>query len=145
MSNRKNGSTTGGRRPDGTFGPGNPGRPKGARHRATIAAQTLLDGEAEALSRKAVELALEGDTTAQRLCLERIAPPRKDSPVAFFLPPIEAAADAAKAMSAVVQGVADGRLTPAEASSIAGLLETFRRTLETEELERRIARLERSR
>jgi hypothetical protein len=28
-------------------------------------------------------MALEGDTTALRLCLERIAPPRKDAPVCF--------------------------------------------------------------
>ena len=41
---------------------GNPaGKPKGARHRATLAAEALLDGEAEALTRKAIELALAGD------------------------------------------------------------------------------------
>jgi Family of unknown function (DUF5681) len=52
---------------------GNPsGRPRGARHRATLAAEALLDGEAAALTRKAIERALEGDATAMRLCLERI-------------------------------------------------------------------------
>jgi Family of unknown function (DUF5681) len=41
---------------------GNPGgRPAGARNRRTLAAAVLLDGEAEALTRKAVELALAGD------------------------------------------------------------------------------------
>ncbi len=44
---RKYGENTGGRGADGKFGPGNPGKPKGARHRATMAAQELLDGEAE--------------------------------------------------------------------------------------------------
>ena len=63
------------------FKPGNPGRPKGARHRTTVAIEVLLDGEAEALTRKAVEMALGGDTTAMRLCLERLAPPRRDRPV----------------------------------------------------------------
>jgi len=76
MANRNNGATTG-RRADGRFAPGNTGRPKGARHKATRAAQALLDGEAEALTRKAVEAALEGDTVALRICLERIAPARK--------------------------------------------------------------------
>ncbi len=71
----KNGSNTGSRAADGKFRTGNRGKPKGARHRATLAALELLDGEAEALTRKAVELALEGDTTALRLCLERMAPP----------------------------------------------------------------------
>src|ERR1700719_2252222 len=53
--------------------PGNPGRrPRGSVNRSTRAAMLLLDGEAEALTRKAVELALAGDPVALRLCLERI-------------------------------------------------------------------------
>jgi hypothetical protein len=47
------------------FAPGNPGRPKGSRNKATLAAEALLDGEAEALTRKAIELALAGDVTAE--------------------------------------------------------------------------------
>lgn len=130
----------------GQFKPGqsgNPkGKPKGARHKATLAALELLDGEAEALSRKAVELALEGDTTALRLCLERIAPPRKDAPVSFELPEMQTANDALAAINAIVQAVANGELTPGEASGLAGLVEAFRKTAEFEDLERRIARLE---
>jgi hypothetical protein len=62
---------------------GNPaGRPKGAKNKSTLAAEALLDGEAEALTRKAVEMALRGDTVALRLCLERLMPPRRDRPVA---------------------------------------------------------------
>lgn len=76
-----------GRNTDGTFGSGNPGKPKGARHKATTAALALLDGQAEALTQKAIETALAGDTTALRLCLDRIAPPGKDTPVSFTLPP----------------------------------------------------------
>ncbi len=143
MTTRKNGGNTG-RRGDGTFTSGNPGRPRGARHKATLAAQALLDGEAEALSRKAVELALEGDTTALRLCLERIAPPRKDAPVTFTLPKVETAADAAKALAAILDAVAAGEVTPSEASGIAALIEGYRRTLESEELERRIEALEKA-
>lgn len=142
MTNRKNGSNTGGREDDGKFGPGNPGKPKGARHRATQAALALLDGEAEALSRKAVDLALEGDTTALRLCLERIAPPRKDAPVSFDLPEMRNAGDALTAINHIVQAVSNGDLTPGEATSMTGLIETFRRSAETEDLERRISRLE---
>ena len=66
---------------------GNPaGRPKGARNRSTVAAEALLDGEAEALTRKAIELALAGDTTALRLCMERLVPPRKDRSTPIALP-----------------------------------------------------------
>jgi len=131
-----------GRNTDGTFGPGNSGKPKGTRHKATQAALALLDGEAEALTRQAVTLALGGDTTALRLCLERIAPPRRDAPVTFDLPPMETARDAAKAAGAVLGAVADGDLTPTEGAHIMALVEGFRRTLETTELEARLAALE---
>ena len=62
------------------------GKPKGARHRTTLAAEALLDGEAEVLTRKAIELALAGDSPALRLCLDRILPPRRERPVRFALP-----------------------------------------------------------
>jgi hypothetical protein len=131
-----------GRNTDGTFGPGNSGKPKGTRHKATQAALALLDGEAEALTRQAVTMALGGDTTALRLCLERIAPPRRDAPVTFDLPRMETARDAAKAAGAVLGAVADGDLTPTEGAHIMALVETYRRTLETTELEARLAALE---
>src|SRR5258708_7266802 len=52
---------------------GNPaGRRVGCRNKTTIATATLLAGEAEALTRKAVELALVGDPTAMLLGIERI-------------------------------------------------------------------------
>ena len=77
---------------------GNPaGKPKGARHSATLAAETLLDGEAEALTRKAIELALAGDPIALRLCLDRILPPRRERPLRFVLPKLRSAADASSA------------------------------------------------
>ncbi|NHM17652.1 hypothetical protein [Tritonibacter mobilis] len=137
MTDRKSG-----RNADGTFGYGNPGKPKGARHKATRAVLSLLDGEAEGLTRKAVELALDGDTTALRLCLERIAPAKKDAPVQFDLPPMQSAADAAKAAGAVLDAVALGDVTPTEGAHIMQLVETYRRTLETTELEARVAALE---
>jgi hypothetical protein len=131
-----------GRNTDGTFGPGNSGKPQGARHKATQAALALLDGEAEALTRQAVTMALGGDATALRLCLERIVPPRKDLAVTFDLPRMETARDAAKAAGAVLGAVADGDLTPTEGAHIMALVETYRRTLETTELEARLVVLE---
>ncbi len=141
MTDRNNGETTG-RDASGRFTEGNPGRPRGARHKATQAALALLDGEAEALTRKAVELALDGDGAALRLCLERIAPPRRDAPVQFDLPRMETARDAAKAAGAVLEAVALGELTPTEGAHMMGLVEGYRRTLETTELEARVAAME---
>ena len=126
----------------GKFAPGNPGRPRGARDKATRAVETLLDGEAEGLTRKAIEMALEGDTTALRLCLERICPPRKDAPIVVDLPPMQSARDAANAVGVLTAAVGRGELTPAEGASVAGLIETYRRTLELTEMEERVAELE---
>lgn len=137
MTDRKSG-----RNSDGTFAAGNPGKPRGTRHKATRAALALLDGEAEALTRQAVKMALGGDGAALRLCLERIAPPRRDAPVQFDLPRMETARDAAKAAGAVLEAVAEGDLTPTEGAHIVALVETYRRTLETSELEARVAALE---
>jgi hypothetical protein len=136
-SNRKSG-----RNSDGTFGKGNPGKPRGARHRATQAALALIDGEGEALTRKAIDMALAGDSVALRLCLERLAPPRKDAPVRFDLPAMEGAESAAQAMGAILSSVAKGDLTPSEAGALAGIVEGYRKTLELTELEARIKALE---
>ena len=112
-----------GRNTDGTFARGhNVGRPKGARNKTTLAVQVLLEGEAEALTRKAVELALEGDVTALRLCLDRIHPPRKDSPVPFDLPTNNGASSAVSMLQSILSGIANGDLTPSEATSLAGLI-----------------------
>jgi hypothetical protein len=140
-ADRKNGDKTA-RDAYGRFAKGNPGRPRGARHKATQAVLALLDGEAEALTRQAVKLALDGETTALRLCLERIAPPRRDAPVRFELPRMETARDAAKAAGAVLEAVASGDLTPTEGTHVMALVEGFRRTLETSEIEGRVAALE---
>jgi hypothetical protein len=131
-----------GRSADGTFTAGNAGRPKGARNRTTQAVMALLDGEAEALSRKAVEMALAGDSVALRLCLDRLAPARKDSPVHFALPRMTTAHDAAQAAGAVLEAVSVGDLTPTEGAQVMGLVDSYRRTLEVTELEARMAVLE---
>ena len=124
------------------FAKGNAGRPKGARNKVTVAVESLLDGEAEGLTRKAIELAMKGDTTALRLCLERIAPPRKDSPTSFPLPDINKPTDTPKAVHAVLKAVSEGDLTPTEAESISGVVETWRKSIETAELVERIEALE---
>ena len=75
-----------GRNTDGRFSAGNAGRPKGSRNKATLAIESLLDGQAEALTQTAVTRALEGDSIALRLCMERIARAPKDKAVSFSLP-----------------------------------------------------------
>ena len=122
---------------------GNPnGRPKGARNKATALAEQLLDGEMDALLRKLVEKAKEGETAALRLCLDRLLPPRRGRLVTFELPTIETAKDACAAASAVLAACANGELSPAEAADFMGLIEAHVRMAETTELEARLAALE---
>jgi hypothetical protein len=87
-----------------------------------VAAETLLEGEAEAITRKAIELAKQGDGPALRLCMDRIYPARKDRPVRFRLPPLEKVGDAVAANAALVGVVASGELTPSEAGQPAKLV-----------------------
>jgi hypothetical protein len=102
----------------------------------------LLDGEAEAITRKAIELAKNGDLAAIRLCLDRIAPPRKDRPVPFALPALGKAEDAAAGLAAIVAAVASGELTPGEAGELSKVVDTYARTLLATDLEARVAALE---
>src|SRR5208282_838206 len=121
---------------------GNPGgRRRGSRNKATLAAAALLEGESEALTHKAVEMALAGDPTAMRLCMERVLPPCRERTVKFRLPSIEdtltgdscglSARDVSHAMNAVTSATAQGEITPGEAETIAGVVDTFVRAIET--------------
>jgi hypothetical protein len=109
---------------------GNPvGRPRGALNRATRIAAELLDGEAEALWRKEIDLALAGDRVLLRHCNDRIIAPQAAQPVAFAMPPIENAAALAAAMGAVLDAAAHGLITPAEAETLARAGEAAARTV----------------
>ena len=125
---------------------GNPsGRPKGARNKTTLAIEALLEGEADALTRQAIEMAKAGDGPALRMCLDRLAPPRKDAPVCFDLPTIKSVADAVEASSALLSAVAGGDVTPDEAARIMSLLTSHKVLVETGEFERRLEVLEAAR
>jgi hypothetical protein len=122
---------------------GNPaGRPRGCRDKPNRAAELLLDGEAEALTRKAVELALAGDASALRLCLDRIVAPRRERVVEFAMPPIRGPADIAGAMGAIVDAAARGAITLGEAAQLAQLIETVIEAIDTTDFDRRLQQLE---
>jgi hypothetical protein len=133
-----------GRKPDGTFAPGNQlgGNKAGSRHRVTRAVEELLEGQHEALTRQAIARALAGDMIALRLCLDRIAPPRKDAPISMALPPVHSARDAVEASAALLDAVSTGDVTPDEAGRVMALLVAHRGLVETGDLEARIAALE---
>lgn len=113
-----------GRNSDGRFAGGNKlgGNKAGSRHRVTRAIEALLEGQHEALTSKAVEMALDGDTTALRLCLDRLAPPKKDSPLSLDIPLVRSAKEAIAASSMVLAAVSAGEISPDEAGRVMALL-----------------------
>ena len=131
-----------GRNTAGKFTSGNSGRPKGARNKTTLAIESLLEGQAEALTQTAISKALDGDSMALRLCIERIAPAPKDNTVSFTLPPMNTVSDASQAAGSFLTAVSEGNLTPIEATRVMGLIDSYRRTLELTEIENRLKVLE---
>ena len=118
------------------------GRPLGARNRSTVAAEALLEGEAEALTRKLIERALEGDTTALRICFDRILPPCRERRLNFELPPLACAEDSVKAMAAIAAAVSAGEITLSEAAAVSKLIDGFIRALEVHDIDQRLKFLE---
>ena len=131
-----------GRNTAGQFSTGNSGRPRGSRNKTTLAIESLLQGQAEALTQTAIKKALEGDSIGLRLCMDRIAPPPKDATITFSMPNMHNALDAAAAAGSVLRAVSEGELTPIEATRVMGLIDSFRRTLELTEIEERLRVLE---
>ena len=131
-----------GRNTAGQFSAGNSGRPRGSRNKATIAIESLLQGQAEALTQTAVTKALEGNSVALRLCMDRIAPALKDQAVSFSLPNMNNALDASEAAGSVLTAFSEGDLTPIEATRVMSLIDSYRRTLELTEIEQRLQALE---
>jgi hypothetical protein len=125
---------------------GNPaGRPPGSRNRTTRAAEALLEGEATALMRKAIERAFAGDAAMLRLCLERLIPPRRERAVHLALPRIRKATNAEEAMAAITAAAASGAITPGAAAEFGRLAEIFLRVVAASDFDRRLRLLEENR
>jgi uncharacterized small protein (DUF1192 family) len=122
---------------------GNPaGYHAGQRHKATILAQQLFEGERDEICRAVIVQAKAGDVTAQRLCLERICPPIKSYPISFKLPVLNTIADAQAAIASIVAGTASGEILADEAMVLTNIVATFIKAVDTAEIDARIAALE---
>jgi len=117
------------------------GRPKGIQDRRT-ALRELLDPHSKALVKKAVEMAKEGDMGALRLCLERLIPPIKSKDDPVIVKGLKGDASLVKQGQVIVSAMAAGDITPAEASTLIQAISQQARIIEIEELEKRLATLE---
>ena len=97
----------------------------------------------EAVLRKCLAMALQGDSTAMRLCVERILPISKESRIQLKMAKVSTMADLAAALDRVLQAVGRGDITPEQGQRMADLLQGRGRIIEGEELEARLQVLER--
>jgi hypothetical protein len=124
---------------------GNPaGRPRGARNKRTLAAESMFDRDATSIIDQLITMAKEGDIAAIRMCLDRIFPRPRGRPVAFDLPPMTTTTDAVAAMGAVVQAIGDGELSAEEGAELSKVVAGFSQTVATADMEQRLRQIERS-
>jgi hypothetical protein len=67
---------------------------------------------------------------------------RKGRRITLSLPSMSTSADVTTALAAIIAQIAEGEITPDEAAVAASVIETKRKALETEELDRRVAAIE---
>jgi hypothetical protein len=118
---------------------GNPkGRPKGSKHKATLAAMALMEGDLEIITGKLIEKAKAGEAWAIMFLMSRLVAPARDNPITFKAPKMEKTADLRKALGSVLKAVGKGELTPEEALAVAGVVNGLGLALAVEELEDQI-------
>ena len=118
---------------------GNPkGRPKGSGEVAKL--RSAIAGRVPEILDKLMRQALEGDTSAARLLLERVVAPLKaaEQPQALALPDGSLTAQG----RAVLRSVAAGELAPGQGAALLAGIGTLARVSEIDELAARVAALE---
>ena len=122
---------------------GNPrGKPKGARNKSTLAAESLLEGSLKEVCRRITEEALTGNMLAAKMVLERFLPVRKDRAVRIDMPQIRTSEDVLSAIDCIVTAIGQGAISPSEGESLSKTLEMYAKALENHQLEARLQALE---
>jgi hypothetical protein len=124
------------------FPPGNSGKPKGIRHKKTVLMEKMLADDGEAVVKAVIDAAKNGDMQAAKMVVDRILPAPKGRKIDLDLPSIKTAADLPSVQDAIMSAVGNGEITPEEGSTLSGMAELRRRSIETMELDQRIKALE---
>jgi hypothetical protein len=121
---------------------GNPGRPRGARNRATVAAERILDDGIGAVAEKCIELAKEGNMTAISAVLRLRIPAQRLAQEPIELPKLETAKDGLAALRIITEAVACGEIDGDHGRALAAIVEGFLKSFEIVDLDARIRALE---
>jgi hypothetical protein len=125
----------------GRFPPGVSGNPRGRRPEIAKV-RKLLEPHREELVKKAVDLALSGDSTALKVCLDKLAPAPKATAEPVKIPALMKAETLTAKATALVNAIAVGAVPPDVGSSLLTALNNVVRIEEHDELRRRIESLE---
>jgi len=122
---------------------GNPrGKPKGARHKASLMAEMLFESGIEMVCEQVLSQAQEGNLQAAKIILDRLLPPRKDRLIKFKLPFIEKASDVLEAGRKICYAVGNGEITPLEGESLSKILEIQAKNIELFDFGARLEEIE---
>ena len=125
------------------FPNGNPGRPSGAKNRATLVASALLEDEAEELLCAAIESAKGGNVVMLKFLLGRILP--KERTVHLDLSPKDDDFDPVDALEAIFNAAVTGQIPPSEASALSNIVGNWARATDAAEFRSRLEAMEASR
>ena len=123
------------------FEPGNKfgrGRPRGSRNKRTLIAQQLLDEHAEPIVRKAMILALQGDSRLLQSLLSYILPRRKDAPLKTAKLRTATTEELSESFEQILKKVSSGEITLSQARELVVLMEARRDMVKTEEFDKRL-------
>ena len=137
----------------GRFRPGvsgNKAGPKpGYRHKATQIAEKLLAGEAQAITRRLIEAALDksdpAHAVALKLAVERLIAPARHEPSlkGIELPTMDGARDLPLVTAGLLRAVLDGKLSLPDVMPALEIVRTTAQAISTGDHEVRLAQLER--
>ena len=124
------------------FEHGNSGRPPGSKNKTTRMLELLVEGEGEDITRKFIDLAKAGNVPCLQSCVDRLMPKRHGRPLDVQLPKISGAHDIVPAMTAIINRVNNGDLTPEEGSHLIDFLERCGRLVMANDLVVRVEKVE---
>lgn len=118
------------------------GRPPGSRNKKSLAVDRLLAQYSAPLVKKCIAMAMNGDPTAMRLCMERLGAPKRENHVKLKTLPAETMGEVKQSLACTIAAVSTGKIAPSQGEVIARMLEVQRRGIESAELEVRVGELE---
>ncbi len=108
----------------------------------TVASSNLLEGEGEALTRKLIELALDGNVSCLRHAIDRLHPVKRSAPIKLEgMPKVNDIESAAEASAFLLDKVSAGEVSPQDAEMVSRLIDKFIGAARWQEIEQELQRL----